>query len=226
MIFVDWFTVTQESLEALAIGSVSFLLSLLGALLVFIIGWFISVGIGRLVADVLKRLRFNQIFERGNWKQALEKADLKVDPAGFIGAVFKWVLVIVFLLAAVDILGLSEFALFLQNILAYLPNVLVASLIFVVAVIIADIVEKLIRTAVESTEVGYGHLVSVIVKWSIWVFAIIAILLQLQVAVFLLQTLFTGFVALVAIAGGIAFGLGGKEVAAEVLQAVKRRVQG
>lgn len=226
MLITDWVLVVQESLRVLVVGFVSFIPSLIGALIVFFVGWFIAVGVGRLVADILKRIRFNQIFERGNWKQALEKADLKADPAGFIGTIFKWVLVIVFLLAAVDILGLSEFAVFLQRILAYLPNVLVASLIFVVAVIVADIVEKLIRALVESTEVGYGHLVSVIVKWSIWVFAVIAILLQLQVAVFLLQTLFTGLVAALAIAGGIAFGLGGKEVASEVLQEVKKKVQG
>ena len=167
MLIADWVFIVQESLTALVVGLVGFIPSLIGALIVFFVGWFIAVGIGRLVADILKRIRFNQIFERGNWKQALEKADLKVDPAGFIGTIFKWVLVMVFLLAAVDILGLSEFAVFLQRILAYLPNVLVASLIFVVAVVIADIVEKLIRAFVESTEVGYGHLVSVIVKWSI-----------------------------------------------------------
>ncbi|MCH7605106.1 hypothetical protein IID24_03940 [Patescibacteria group bacterium] len=226
MLIADWFLVTQKSLEALVSGFVNFIPGLIGALIVFFVGWFISVGIGHLVADILKKIRFNKIFERGNWKQALERADLKVDPSDFIGMIFKWVLVIVFLLAAVDILGLSEFAIFLQRILAYLPNVLVASLIFVVAVIIADIVEKLIRAFVESTQVGYGHLVSVIVKWSIWIFAVIAILLQLQVAVFLLQTLFTGLVALLAIAGGIAFGLGGKDVAAGILQEVKKKIQG
>ena len=225
MIF-DWVNITRDALSDLFFGFVNFVPVLFGALVVFIIGWFISVGVGKLIADVLKKVRFNQVFERGNWKEALAKADIKVDPAGFVGAIFKWVFVIVFLLAAVDILGLTAFAVFLQGILDYLPNVIVAALIFVVAVVIADIVEKVLRAAVESTQVGYGHLVSIIVKWSIWVFAIIAILIQLQVAVFLLQTLFTGLVAMLAIAGGLAFGMGGRDTAGEILEDVKRKLKG
>ena len=226
MTFIDWISITQESLEALVASVADFIPRLIGAVVVFVVGWFISVGVGRFVSDILKRVRFNQVFETGSWKQALGKADVKVDPAGFVGAVFKWVLVVVFLLAAVDILEFDEFASFLERILAYLPNVLIAALIFVVAIIIADIVEKVIRAAVERTEVGYGHLVSLIVKWSIWVFAVIAILMQLGVLKDLLLTLFTGLVAMIAIAGGLAFGLGGKEVAGEILQDLKRRMRG
>src|SRR3989339_1499220 len=219
----DWYTATQDSLLNLWEGFIPFLIKLIGALLIFIIGWFIAVAVGKLVTEVLKRLRFNQIFERGGWKQALERAELKVDPAGFIGAIFKWVLVIVFLLAAVDVLGLDTFADFIRNILAYLPNVVVAALIFVVAVIISDIMEKVLRTAVESTQVGYGHFVTMIVRWSIWIFAILAILLQLIPAGMtdLIRILVQGFVALVAIAGGLAFGFGGKEMASEILQGLR-----
>ena len=223
---LDWYAVTLNGLQDLWQGFIGFLPALVGALVIFIIGWFISVGVGRLVADILKRIKFNQVFERGNWKQALEKADMKVDPARFIGAIFKWVLVIVFLLAAVEVLGLDQLAAFITNVLAYLPNVLVASLIFVVAVIIADIAEKVMRTAVESAQVGQAHMVGVIVRWSIWIFAAIAILTQLGVTPILWQTLFTGFIALIVLAGGLAFGLGGKEVAGQWLQDLNRKLKG
>lgn len=223
---LDWYAVTLNGLQDLWQGFIGFLPALVGALVIFVIGWFISVGVGRLVSDILKRIKFNQIFERGNWKRALEKADVRVDPSGFIGAIFKWVLVIVFLLASVEILGLNQLAVFITDVLAYLPNVLVASLIFVVAVIIADIVEKVLRTAVESTQVGYGHIVGIIVRWSIWIFAVIAILTQLGVTPVLWQTLFTGLVALAVVAGGLAFGLGGKEVAGQWLQDMNRKLRG
>ncbi|MBI4138039.1 MAG: hypothetical protein HY482_00390 [Candidatus Wildermuthbacteria bacterium] len=217
MIF-DWYAITMQSVQDLWQGFIGFIPALVGALVIFIIGWFISVGIGRLVTDILKRARFNQMFERGNWKRALEKADLKVDPSAFIGGIFKWVLAVVFLLASVEVLGLAQLAGFIRDALAYLPNVLVAALIFVVTVIITDIVEKVLRAAVESTQVGYGHIVGVIVRWSMWIFAAIAILTQLGIAPGLLQTLFTGLVALVVIAGGLAFGLAGKDVAGEILR--------
>ena len=158
-------------------------------------------------------------------KDALEKAEFKVDATEFVGAAFKWVLVIVFLLAAVEVLGLTQFAGFLTNVLDYLPNVIVAVLIFVVAVIIADLLEKVVRAAVEGAKVGYGNLVGLIVRWSIWVFAIFAILYQLKIALGLIEILLSGIVGLVVLAGGIAFGLGGKEVAGEILRDLKGKFQ-
>jgi len=222
---LDWYYVTIQALQNLWQGFLSFIPVLLGAIIVFVIGWFVSVGVGKLITEILKRVKFNQIFEKGGWKSALEKAEIKVDPSGFIGAIIKWILVIVFLLAAVEILGLIQFAGFLKSVLAYLPNVIVASLIFVVTVILVDIVEKIVRAAVESIKVGYGAMVSAVIKWSIWVFALLAILHQLGIAKPFMETLFTGLVAMLVISLGIAFGLGGKEVAAEILQDVKRKLK-
>jgi len=182
--------------------------------------------VGKLITEILRRIKFNQIFEKGSWDEALAKADIKVDASGFIGAIIKWVLVIVFLLAAVEILGFMQFAIFLNGVLAYLPNVIVAALIFVVTVIVVDIVEKIVRVAVESIKVGYGQMVSAVIKWSIWIFAIMAILYQLGIARPFMETLFQGLVAILVISLGIAFGLGGKEVAAEVLQDLKRKLKG
>jgi len=226
MLVQTWAQITTYALQNLWQGFLTFIPTLIGAIIVFIIGWFISVGIGKLVAEVLIRIKFNKLFEKTGWKQALEKAELKVNAAEFIGAIAKWVLVIVFLLAAVEILGFVQFAAFLKSILAYLPNVIVATLILVVTVILVDIVEKVVRTAVEGVKVGYGHLVSVMIKWSIWIFAVLAILHQLGIARPFMETLFTGFVAMLVISLGIAFGLGGKDVAAEILQDLKKKLQG
>lgn len=203
-----------------------FIPNLIGAIIVFLIGWVVALGIGKLVAEILIRIKVNHFFERAGWKAALEKAELKVNPSEFIGAIVKWILVIVFLSVAVEILGLVEFASFLKSILAYLPNVVVAAFILVVTIILVDIVEKIIRAAVEGIRVGYGHLVSTIVKWSIWVFAILAILQQLRFEaadwIFdLIKIIFVGIVAM----GAIAFGLGGKEVAAEILQDLRKKLK-
>jgi len=222
---IDWYTITLRALGDLWQGFLLFLPKIIGALIVFLIGWFIAIGIGKLVTEILKRLKFNRIFEKGVWKTALEKAEFKIDASGFIGAICKWILVIVFLLAAVEILGLVQFAGFLTKVLGYLPNVIVAALIFVVAVIIADITEKIVRAGVEGVKMGYGQIAGAIVRWSIWIFAILAILMQLKIGTELILTLFTGFVALCAIAGGIAFGLGGKEVAAEILQNLRKKLK-
>jgi len=222
---LDWYTLTVQALQNLWQSFLNFIPALVGAIVVFIIGWFISIGIGRLVTEVLKKIKLNQLFEKGNWDEALAKADIKVDVSAFIGAIIKWVLVIVFLLAAVEILGFVQFAGFLKSVLNYLPNVIVAVLIFVVTVIVVDIVEKIVRASVERMKVGYGQMVSVVIKWSIWVFAILAILYQLGVARPFMETVFQGLIAMLVISLGIAFGLGGKEVAAEILQDLRRKLK-
>jgi len=221
-----WSLVTLQALQNLWQGFLNFIPVLIGAILIFVIGWFIAIGIGKLIAEILTRIKFNQLFEKAGWGEALEKAGLKVNAAEFVGVIVKWVLVIVFLLAAVEILGFVEFAGFLRSVLAYLPNVIVAVLILVVTVIVVDIVEKIVRAAVEGVKVGYGHLASAIIKWSIWIFAVLAILHQLGIAKPFMETLFTGFVAMLVISLGISFGLGGKEVAAEILQDLKKKLKG
>lgn len=223
MLITNWWEVTLGALQNLWIGFLDFVPRFVGAIIVFLIGWAIAVGVAKLVAEILKRIKFNKLFEKGSWKTALEKAEIKVDAAGFVGALFKWILIIVFLSAAVEILGLSQFAGFINSVLVYLPNVVVAVLILVVAAIIADISEKVLRAAVEGIRVGYGELSGAIARWSIWIFAILAILYQLKIAPALIQTLFSGIVALLVVAGGLAFGLGGKDAAADVVAGLRRR---
>lgn len=225
MFLIDWAQIITDAFSDLWGGFIDFIPKLIGAVVVFLIGWFISIAVGKLIAEILKKIKFDRIFEKGGWKNALEKAEIKVDSPTFIGAIFKWILMIVFLLAAVEILGLGQFANFLSNVLNYLPNVIVAALIFVVAIIIADVLEKIVRAAVEGVKVGYGHLVGAIVKWAILVFAILAILTQLKIAPSLIQILINGVVGLIVIAGGLAFGLGGKEVAAEVIRDLREKLR-
>jgi len=225
MVLQDWSLITTQALQKLWEGFIKFIPQLIGALIVFIIGWFISVWIGKFVAEILKRLKVDKIFEKTKWEQAFEKAELKLEVSEFIGAIVKWVLIIVFLLAAVEILGLGQFAGFLKSIVAWLPNVIVAAAIFVVAVIIADFSEKLIKAIVGKMEVGYARFVGSIVKWAIWVFALLAILSQLGVAKDTINILISGFVALIVLSSAIAFGLGGKDVAREILEDLRRKIK-
>ena len=215
---VDWYILYQVLGDFLT-GLLPVLGKIIVAIIVFIVGWYVSVGVGKLIAEILKRVKFNRLFEDGGWKKALDKADVKVDPSEFIGSIFKWSLVLVFLLAVVEIIGLTQFGEFLKGqVLPFVPDVITAVLIFVAAIIIADILEKVIKAAVEGMGAGYAKMAGLIVKWAIWIFAIFAILIQLRVASALIQTLFTGLVAVIVISAGLAFGLGGKDAAREVME--------
>lgn len=200
--------------------------SLVGAIVILVVGWLVSLWVGRVVAEVFKRIRFNQLFEKTHWRDALQKADLKVDPSGFLGVVAKWVLMIVFLSAAAEVLTLDRFAGFLRDVLAFVPNVVVASLIFVVAAVITDLLEKVLRVASEGMQFGFGHAVGTIVRWAIWVFAALAILNQLNVDTSLAGDSFKIVLAGVVAMFALAFGLGGRDVAAEVLQDLRKKFRG
>ena len=207
---------------------ISFLANLLLAIIVFIIGYLISVGIGKLVTEILKSIRFNKLFEKEGWRRSLQRANLDVNPAEFIGAIFKWVFVIVSLLVAVDVLRLTAFAGLLSQVFNYLPNLIVAVLIFVVAIVISDIVEKLVRVTVERLKVGYGYVASSIVKWAIWVFAFMLILDNLLPSSLLIKTLYMsivyGVVGALALGVGLAIGLGGKDTAEKVISEMHRKI--
>ncbi len=225
MLYNDWsLAIIQPFLQDL----VGFVAKLVLAIVVFVIGYLISVGIGKVISEILKSLRFNKIFDKEGWRKALQRANVNVDPSEFIGAIFKWVFVIVSLLIAVDILKLSQFGGVLTQVLNYLPNVVVASLIFVVAVIISDIIEKVIRVAIERMHIGHGYLAASIVKWAIWVFTIFLILEQLLPHSELIKTLYMaivwGIVGAVALGVAIAIGLGGKDTMAEFINDMKRKI--
>jgi len=207
---------------------VIFVANLVLAIVVFVIGYLIAIGIGRIIAEILKSIKFNKIFDKEGWHRALQRANVDVNPSEFIGAIFKWVFVIVFLLISVDILKLAQFGIILTQVLNYLPNVVVASLIFVVAVIISDIIEKVIRVTVERMKVGYGYIASSIVKWAIWIFTIFLILDQLLPSSDLIKTLYMaivwGIVGSVGLGIAIAIGLGGKDVAGDIIRDMKRKI--
>jgi len=221
----DWSNVTGEALQGLWFGFLDFIPKLVGAALVFIIGWFVAVWVARIIGEILKRLKFDKIFEKTKWDEALEKADIKVTMSGFVSGLVKWILVIVFLLAAVEILGMNQFAFFLGDIVGWLPNLIVAVAIFVVAVIASDFAEKLIKAVVGKMSVGYVNMTGSIVRWAIWIFAAFAILEQLQVAGDIVQILVTGFVALIVLSAAIAFGLGGRDLARESLENLRNKTR-
>ncbi len=195
------------------------------ALFVFIVGWFIAIAAGKVFSGILYRLKFNDFFKDEKWEKALQKAEMRLNPSEFLGNVVKWVIFILVIWMTVGILELNQFADFMKDIVDYLPNVIIATLIFVVAVMIGDFLAKLVVTATEKSEFPYSKAVGAMVKVAIWVFAIFAILVQLNVATELLLATFYGIIGFFVIAGGLSFGLGGKDAAARLIDKIKKQVK-
>ncbi len=224
MVLQTWAEVVTASLQTLWTGFIAFLPNLLGAIIIFIIGWIIAVLLGKLVAQVVRTLRVDQILGKMGFKRSLEKANLKLDSGKFIGELVRWFFIIVFLMAATDILGLPQLTEFLKRVLLYIPQLIVAVLILLAAVLIANFLQKLVKASVETAGLGSANFLATVTKWAILIFAILAALLQLGIVPALIQTLFTGLVAALVISVGLAFGLGGKDVAMQILSRFKKDV--
>jgi hypothetical protein len=135
-----------------------------------------------------------------------------------LGELVKWFIIVVFLVASLDVLRLDQVTMFLrQVVLGYLPQVIVAVLIMLVAVVIAEAMRKVVVGSAKAAGIRSAGFLGAVTKWAIWIFALLAALLQLGIAVTFLQTLFTGVVVALSLAFGLAFGLGGQQTAARYL---------
>lgn len=207
----------------------SFLFQILGAFLVFLIGLIVSKIVGKIVREFLNKIRLNQVMKRLGWKEAFTKVDIKLDIVRFFGEVAKWMILIIFLMMSFEIGGLSQFSQFLGRIVVdYFPNILIASLIFIATLFLVDFTYRVFLVTAKKkdkkTELTYSRFFGVGLRRIIWVLAGLAILYQLKVVPNLILSIFIAILGLIVLALGLAFGLGGKEIAKKILEEWKKKL--
>jgi len=144
MLLQTWSNVLVSSFQDLWAGVISFVPNLIVALVIFIFGWIIAVWLGYLVAQLIRSLKVDKVFQGLGVEEPLQRAGFRLDTGAFVGGLVRWFFIIVFLVAAVDVLGLSQVNYFLSGVLLYIPNVIVAALILVIAALIADVAKRVI----------------------------------------------------------------------------------
>ncbi len=221
MFVQTWGDTILASLQNLWALTLSFLPSLVVSLVVVIIGWVVASALGRVVWQVVAAVHVDTAFERLGLKKPLERAGLKLNTGKFLGELVKWFLVLVFVMAAADILGLTEVTNFLQLVLSYIPNIIVAVLILLAGAAFASFLQKLVRASADTADLMSSGFVSAVAKWTVLIFTVFAALDQLGVARTFIVTLLQGFVAMLAIAGGLAFGLGGQNAARSFVDRIR-----
>lgn len=214
----DWVMVLQQSFNNVLAGAVNFVPNLLFAVVIFVIGWFIGSLLGKIVSEAIRALKVDHALKTAGVDEVVNRAGYSLNAGNFLGALVKWFVIIVFLLASLQALGLTQVTLFLQlGLLPYLGRVIVAVLIIVVAAVVAEVVQGIVAGSARAAGVRSAGFVGTIARWAIWGFALLAALDQLGITP-LLQTLFTGVVVALSLAFGLAFGLGGQEAAARFIE--------
>ncbi len=225
-IFQTWGDAFTYSLQGIWASFINFVPAFLFAVIIFIIGWVIGTIIGKAIDQVIGALKIDKMLEGAGIDGVMQKAGMRLNIGGFIGAVVKWFIIVVFLVASLDILQLTAVTDFLKNdVLGYLPHVIVAALVLVVATVIADFMGKVVASSAKAANVRSANFLGTLVRYAIWIFAFIVALSELGIAAGYMQILFTGLVAMLAIAGGLAFGLGGKEWANGAISHLSDRVK-
>ncbi|MEI6528722.1 MAG: hypothetical protein WCO10_03610 [bacterium] len=223
--FQTWGEVLSASFKGVWLGVASFIPSFLAAIIIFAIGWAVAYLLGKLVAQVIKSIKLDLALRGAGFEKIVNRAGFNLDSGAFLGALVKWFFIIVFLMASLEVLGLTQVNQFLQGVvLSYLPQVIVAVFMFLVAVVIAEAMQKLVVASAKAANISSANFLGSVTKWAIWIFALLTVMLQLGIAAAFIQTLFTGLIVAVSLALGLAFGLGGKDVAARYLDKVRDEI--
>ncbi len=201
---------------------IAFLPNVIIAVIVFVLGWAFGSVLGRAVAHLIALTRIDNALHRAGFDKISEKAGIKVTLAGFLGSLVKWLVVVAFTIASAEILGLSQVTQMLRDILVYIPQVIIAAIILVIAALLGDFVARLVEHSTRGIGMK-GHFAAQVAKWSIIIVGgIFPALTQLRIAQGLVEVLFTGVVFALSLALGLAFGLGGKDAAARAVDRMKQ----
>jgi len=223
-LFAAWGNAVLNPLQDIWGRFLIFLPSLVGAIVILLVGWIVAAGLDRLVTQILKQLRVDSALNRVGTKTLFEKSGFQLEVSEFVGLLVKWTILLVAFLAAADVLGLSKVTDFLNQILVYIPNVFVAIAILLIGVLAAHFFAGLVRGAVGATKLHVALFLAATTKWVIIIFTILVAMNQLGIAASIVDRLITAIFFMIALAGGLAFGLGGQKAAADTLDDIRKEV--
>lgn len=217
MIYQNWYDIFAASFQVVWEKLFLALPNIFLAIIVFIVGWVLATAIGKTVKTIIATTKIDNALARLRVDQVASRLGLRLDTGKFIGELVKWFLIIAFLLVSSDILGLSAVSQFLNSILLYIPNVIIAAIVLLIAALVANLLQKIVTGSAAAANLAAANFAGIVVKWAILIVGFLVAVDQLGIAQAYLGTLYTGIIAMLAIAGGLAFGLGGKDQAASFL---------
>lgn len=217
-IWVTWGDVFNRSLMDLWWAFVQFTPKLVVAIILFIIGWVLGSLIAKAFEHVFAALKVDSLFQSIGAETFFRKAGMTLNVGYFVGQVIRWFVIIVFLLPSLSLVGLDDIALFLkEDVLGFLPKVVIAAFFLIIATFVSEFLSKAVSAGAKTMNVVSANMLGAVAKYAVWVFAFIIALGQLGVAGYYMSVLFTGIVAMLALGGALAFGLGGKDAAGKFI---------
>ncbi len=225
MVLTDWITALSDSWATIWDRFINFLPSIIGAALIIIVGWIVGMIVAVLIDRFFRIIGLQTLFEKAKVEDILKKGNIDKDSTSLLSSVAKWIIYLVSFIAAANILKLPDVASFLDQILGFIPSVIAGGLILLIGLVLAHFLSNVVKGSMLAAGLGASDAIAALVRYSIIVFAALATMAQLGIAGALINTLFIGLVAFLAIAGGLAFGLGGKDAAGELVEKIKKELK-
>jgi len=220
---IEWKNLIVEPVTQMLTRILAYLPVLLGALVILIVGWIVAKAIRRLVDWLLKTIRFDALADKAGISEILRKGDLKITAREVVSSIVYWLIIIMVLVMTVDALGLPKSSDILESLFAYVPKVIAALLVLVVAMFLASFVSGIVRTAAGNANLPKPEILAGISRWAIIIFAVTISLEQLGIAPLLVTATFNIILGGIVLALALAFGLGGKDAAAKYLEELRRK---
>jgi hypothetical protein len=215
-------TTVQPTMAEVAARLSVFAPRLVLALIVLIIGWLIALIVGNILATVAQGVGFDSLARRIGITRLLDSAGVEKSISAIVGQFATWILIFVFFRAAAEAMGIGSIEQFMDSILGYVPNVIGAAAILLIGLILANFLADTVRHAAQAGGLAHAGALSVITRNAVVTFTAIAVLGQLGIAPAIMHALVYGFIAMITIGGGLAFGLGGQGSAKRALESVER----
>ncbi len=221
----SFITILQQSFGSLAVGVIAFLPRIIIAFSLLGLGFLVGESFQKVIVHIMRALKIDTFLEGAGVKSFLSRGGIRLDAGAFLGILVKAFIVIAFLIAAFEVVGLSQANTFLNEVvITYIPQVIIATLILLFAAIGANVAKKTITGSTKALGIEAANLLGVVASVALWLFGFIFALAQLGVATQFMQTLFAGIIAMLALAGGLAFGLGGRDAAARFLEKIGKEI--
>jgi hypothetical protein len=219
---IEWDNLIFDPVREMLTRIMAYLPVLLAALLILIVGWIVAKIIKSIVNGVLKVVRFDTLADKAGISEVLQKGNIKTTARQVVSSLVYWLVMIMVLVMVANALGLPKASDILSNLFAYIPKVIAALLVLVVAMFLASFVSGIVQTVAANPKLPKPDLLAGISRWTIIIFAVTIALAQLEIAALFVTTTFNIILGGIVLALALAFGLGGKDAAARYLDELKK----
>jgi len=223
---MDWSLIVVEPVKAMLVRAATFLPTLIGILVILIVGWIIAAVLKNVVVKLLKLIQFDSASEKSGLSDVLRKGGIKNTLSELIGGLIYWLVMLLVFMAALNALGMTVVASLLDKIILYIPNVIAAIFIISLGIFFASIVGSIVMTTCMNAGMKQAKLMSQVTQTVIVIFAAIMTLEQLNIATSILNTTITVLLGAIGLAFALAVGLGSKDMAGKLMYDLVEKLKG